>query len=391
MACMNRRRLLASALALPLGLSALGRAAAGEERGSSRTLILLELAGGNDGLNSVVPYGDPAYYRVRPKLAVERDRVLQLDESLGLNPALEPLMAAWEAGDLAAVLGIGYPRPNRSHFRSIEIWNTASASDETLQNGWLHRAVTEAGGLPPGLGDLGVVLGAPAGPLAGTALTTLVMKDQRQLKAAARLLDGKGAHNPNPALDHILAVRRQAQAASGRIEARLATAAPLKTDFPKTALGRQLQLAATLIASAAPVAVIKVQQGGYDTHAGQAGQHPRLLGDLAACLSAFRRALLEAGAWQSCLVMTYAEFGRRVQENASGGTDHGTAAPHFLLGGSVSGGLYGRQPSLSDLEGGDLRHSVDFRQLYATAAQGFLGLPAGPGVFAGHRPLAVFV
>ena len=387
---MNRRHLLASALALPLGLSALSRAAAGEERGSSRTLILLELAGGNDGLNSVVPYSNPAYYRSRPKLAVQRDRVLQVDESLGLNPALEPLMAAWEAGDLAAVLGVGYPRPNRSHFRSIEIWNTASASDETLQDGWLDRAVTEAGGLPPGLGELGVVLGGPAGPLAGTALTTLVMKDQRQLKAAAPLLDGKGAHSPNPALDHILAVRRQAQAASGRIEARLAAAAPLKTNFPKTALGRQLQLAATLIASAAPAAVIKVQQGGYDTHAGQAGQHPRLLGDLAASLSAFRRALLEAGAWRRCLVMTYAEFGRRVQENASGGTDHGTAAPHLLMGGPVSGGLYGRQPSLGDLEGGDLRHSVDFRQLYATAAQGFLGLPAGPGVFAGHRPLAVF-
>ena len=390
MACMNRRHLLASALALPLGLSPLSRAAAGEEPGASRTLVLLELAGGNDGLNSVVPYSDPAYYRARPKLAVERDRVLQLDETLGLNPALEPLMAAWEAGDLATVLGVGYPRPNRSHFRSIEIWNTASTSDETLQDGWLQRAVIEAGGLPPGLGALGVVLGGPAGPLAGTALSTLVMKDKRQLQAAARLLDGTTAQSPNPALDHILAVRRQAQAASVRIEARLATARPLKTDFPETALGRQLQLAATLVASTAPAAVIKVQQGGYDTHAGQAGQHPRLLGDLAASLSAFRRALLEAGAWQRCLVMTYAEFGRRVRENASGGTDHGTAAPHFLMGGSVSGGLYGRQPSLSDLEGGDLRHSVDFRRLYATAAQGFLGLPAGPGVFAGHRPLAVF-
>lgn len=388
MASFDRRRLLLTAAALPLGIAAATSWPGSAARAAApRTLVLLELNGGNDGLNTVVPYGDRAYTAARPKLAVKRDDVLQLDERLGLHPSLAPLMEPWKEGELGIALGVGYPRPNRSHFRSIEIWNTASTSEETLQQGWLQTALAEAGEGSPLGGQLGVVLGGPPGPLAGDSLTAVVMKDRRQLQTATRLLEGGGAESANPALEHILSVRLQAHDAAQQIEARLKKAPAIKANFPKTGLGRQLQLAATMIAGDVPAAVIKVQQGGYDTHAGQAGRHPRLLSELAEAVAAFRTALKEVGAWERCLLMTYAEFGRRVAENASGGTDHGTAAPHFLLGGRLRGGFYGQQPSLTDLEDGDLRHGLDFRQLYAGAAVDWLGLPSGLAALGGQKAL----
>lgn len=388
----SRRRLLTTAAALPLAIPLalpLGPGAL-QASGVPRTLVLVELNGGNDGLNTVVPYREAAYYRARPTLAVPADRVLQLDQALGLHPALEPLMPAWQDKDLAIALGVGYPRPNRSHFRSIEIWNTASDSAEVLHQGWLHQALQEAGEQASGAGRLGIVLGGATGPLAGDALTTVVMKNRQQLARAAGLPENQSAASGNPALDHILSVRRQTHDAANRIAARLAKSSPLKTVFPKTSLGRQLAQAAAMIAGAVPASVIKVQQGGYDTHAGQAGRHPRLLGELAAALAAFREALIETGSWQRCLVMTYAEFGRRVGENASGGTDHGTAAPHLFMGARLRGGLLGRQPSLTDLEDGDLRHSLDFRRLYASVAADWLGLPRGLAAFGPQPPLDLF-
>lgn len=391
MSFISRRHLLTTAAALPLatpfGLRVLSAAAAGS---AQKTLVLVELNGGNDGLNTVVPYSDPTYYRARPTLAVPADRVLQLDQALGLHPALEPLMPAWQDKDLAIALGVGYPHPNRSHFRSIEIWNTASDSAEVLHQGWLHQALQKTGNAASSESRLGIVLGGATGPLTGDALTTVVMKNRQQLARAVGLAANESAASGNPALDHILSVRRQAHDAAERIAAKLAKSSPLRTVFPNTSLGRQLAQAAAMIAGAVPASVIKVQQGGYDTHAGQAGRHPQLLGELAAALTAFRKALIETGTWQRCLVMTYAEFGRRVAENASAGTDHGTAAPHLLMGGRLRGGLLGRQPLLTDLEGGDLRHSLDFRRLYANVAADWLDLPRGLAAFGSHPPLDLF-
>jgi uncharacterized protein (DUF1501 family) len=381
----TRRRLLATATTLPLaGLvpaGALARSAL-----APRVLVLLELNGGNDGLNSVVPYAAPAYAAARPSLAVPRDRVLQLDARLGLHPALAPLMPLWQAREMTLALGVGYARPNRSHFRSIEIWNSASSAGETLQEGWLHRVVTETGSHPDFVPQ-GIVLGGPEGPLAGPAMTTVVLRDPRRLRQAAALLDGRNATLANPALTHILAERSRMQSAAQDIARCLKDAPPLTTAFPKTALGRQLQQAASLISAGAPASVLKVQHSGYDTHARQAGAHAALLGELAAGLAAFRAALIETGAWRRTLVMTYAEFGRRVAENASGGSDHGTAAPHFLLGGRLQGGFLGEQPSLNDLEGGDLKPRLDFRRLYAAVARDWLGLPPAPASLGHHAPL----
>jgi uncharacterized protein (DUF1501 family) len=375
---MRRRDLLGLAAGLPLVAALPAPLRAAGTGPGERLLVLVELNGGNDGLNTVVPYDDPAYARARPRLAVARDRVLKLDERLGLAPELEPLMAAWRSRELAIALGVGYPRPNRSHFRSIEIWNSASDSEAVLQDGWVARVFAESGfGRCARRDDLaadGLVLGGPSGPLAGAAMRTVVMRNpERFLKGTSGTAPGQ-AVSGNPALDHILTVRGQIYQAARRIEARLDGTPGSPVDFPKTRLGRQLAVAARLVAAGVPVAAIKVAQGGFDTHAGQAGQHRTNLGELAEALAAFRTALVRAGAWDRVLVMTYAELGRRVAENGSGGTDHGTAAPHLLLGGRVRGGLYGSQPSLGDLEAGDLKHGLDFRSLYATAAHGWWGL-----------------
>ena len=384
MSAFSRRRLLTAATTLPLAAAL--RVPFATADALPRVLVLVELNGGNDGLNSVIPYADAAYRRARPALAVPRDRVLQLDERLGLHPALAPLLPAWEARELTIALGIGYERPNRSHFRSIEIWNSGSTAEEALQEGWLHRVIAEAG-QPRGFAAQGIVLGGPEGPLAGAALAPVVMRDPRQLQEAALLPGSDSGPVANPALAHILATRARMRSTAAEIERQLRAAPDFTTRFPKGDFGRQLAQAAALIAAGAAVSVVKLQHSGYDTHAQQDGRHAALLGALAEGLAAFRQALLEAGAWQRTLVATYAEFGRRVAENASGGSDHGAAAPHFLLGGRLRGGFLGDQPPLDDLEGGDLRYRLDLRRLYASLAGEWLGLPPAPDSLGRHPPL----
>ncbi len=392
---MHRRDFLKTAAALPLA-TALWPRRAHARTGKGRILVLLELNGGNDGINTVVPYGDPRYRQIRPSLALPRDKVLQLRDGLGLAPDLAPLMQAWQDGDLGIALGVGYPRPNRSHFRSIEIWNTASDSEATLQEGWLSRALREAGHSGETSDDGGaafaldgIVLGGSAGPFSGAGFKSVVMRNPERFLAQAGSGTGDVAASTNPALAHILRVRGEIFQAAGQIEKSLVGAPKLASDFPRDPLGRQLALAARLIAAGLPLKAIKLAQSGYDTHANQRNRHGRLLGQLAAGLAAFRQALQDAGKWDQVLVMTYAEFGRRAGENASGGTDHGTAAPHFLLGGKVKGGFYGRQPSLGDLAGGDLKHSLDFRRLYATATQNWWGLPPTRNTLGNAKPLDV--
>ena len=242
---------------------------------------------------------------------------------------------------------------------------------------------------PPGFAPQGIVLGGAEGPLAGTALSPVVMREPRQLDAAQRLLGGADAaqNADNPALAHILATRARMHDAAAEIARYLKKAADPPDVFPKTALGRQLHQAARLITAGVPASVLKLQHSGYDTHARQAGRHAALLAELAEGLAAFRQVLSDAGAWRRTLVMTYAEFGRRAAENASGGSDHGTAAPHFLLGGRVRGGLLGQQPPLDDLEAGDLRPRLDFRRLYASLAEDWCGLPPAPASLGRHAPL----
>jgi uncharacterized protein (DUF1501 family) len=348
----------------------------------ARLLVLVELKGGNDGLNTVVPYADGEYYALRPNIGIARDRVLQLDERTGLHPALEPLMAPWQDRELAVVQGVGYPNANLSHFRSIEIWDTASKSNEYLSAGWLARAFVTAPTPASFAADGVIVGGAEMGPFAGGARAIAVTDTERFLREAR--LAQPGPQGRNAALVHILRVERDIVQAAAHIHADHVYA----TAFPATPFGNAIRTAAQVIAGKAGVAAVKVSLNGFDTHSNQAGTQARLLKDLADGLAALKAALVEIGRWDSTLVMTYAEFGRRPRENRSNGTDHGTANSHFLLGGRVRGGLYGPPPSLDSLDGnGNLPFAVDFRGLYATVLDRWWGVDAGRALNGRFAPL----
>ena len=328
----------------------------------SNLLILIELKGANDGLNTVIPYANPAYTSLRPRIAIARDQVLQLSEREGLHPSMQPLMALWDKKELAVVQGIGYPNPNLSHFRSIEIWDTASKSEEYLDAGWLARtfAATPA---PRTFAADGVVVGSSdMGPLSGQGVRTIALADTAQFLRNAKLAKSN-SDNRNAALKHILAVEQEIIHAASKLNANFA----FKTDFSRTPFGNQVRTAAQLVASKAGIATIRLTLGGFDTHANQLGTHANLLKELAEGIATLKAALSELSRWDSTLVMTYAEFGRRPRENQSGGTDHGTANVQFVTGGRVSGGLYGEAPELTRLDGnGNLPFAVDFRRMYAT-------------------------
>lgn len=373
---MDRRSFLFGAGALSFMLA--GRSALAQAQGqpgSRKVLLLVELKGGNDGLNTLVPYADPAYRQLRPGIAVAREHVLPLDEKVGLTDKLEPLMESWKAGDLAILQGVGYPLPNRSHFRSIEIWDTASSSSQTLSEGWIARAFEQTK-LPKGAGVDAIVTDTNALPVTGPDLRTIVMPDAENfLRQAQGMKATMRSEGGNPALKHLMAVRQEINGAAISLRDKLKDGpAPSHAYPPEYGFGRQLDLATRLLMARVPVVTIKVALGGFDTHAGQVPVHERLLTALGANLATLRKNLIAAGLWNDVVVATYSEFGRRARQNASGGTDHGTAAPHFVMGGKVKGGLHGVQPSLGDLQDGDLRHTVDFRNVYGTLAQACWGV-----------------
>jgi len=290
-------------------------------------------------------------------------------------------MALWQKRELAIVQGVGYAQPNLSHFRSIEIWESASASSEYLADGWLARNF-KAYPVPAAFAADGVVIGSQdMGPLGGTGSRAIVLNNTQQFMRQARFADDAAAKSKNAALTHILKVEGDiVQAAVG-----LAGERSFRTEFPQGLFGNALKTAASVVSGKSGVAVVRVTLNGFDTHNGQPNTQQRLLKELAEGLVAFKSAMQEIARWDSTLIMTYAEFGRRPQENGSLGTDHGTANAHFVLGGKVQGGLYGQAPSLSQLEGGNLLHSVDFRRLYATAIEKWWGLDA-QGVLNGKFP-----
>ncbi|MBK8323150.1 MAG: DUF1501 domain-containing protein [Betaproteobacteria bacterium] len=370
---MDRRHFLAGLSAASL-LALSGPARAQAPR---KLLILVELKGGNDGLNTLVPFADPAYRRLRPRLAIGRDDALRLDDERGLHPSLESLMPAWSAGELALVQGLGYPDPNLSHFRSIEIWDTASRSDEYLDEGWLTRAFAKHPS-PPGYAADGVVVGAAdLGPLSGAGARTIALANPEQFLRNARLARSTAGTATNPSLAHILRVERDIQRSADRLH----PGREFTTAFPAGPFGAAVRTAAQLAANREGISAIRLTLGGFDTHANQAGPHAALLRQLGEGLAALRGALKEIGRWPDTIVATYSEFGRRAQENQSGGTDHGTASVHFVIGGQVRGGLAGRAPALDQLDaGGNLVFTTDFRAYYGGLLEAAYGTPAGQEV-----------
>ncbi len=365
---MNRRLFLRSA-GTGVALALLGPGAQTWAADYGRVLVLVELQGGNDGLNTVVPFTDPDYRRLRPALALPRDRLLRLDERTGLHPSLEPLWPLWRDGSLAVVQGLGYPEPNLSHFRSIEIWDTASDSDETLDDGWVGRAFS-AQPPPDSYAAHGVVVGGgDDGPLEASGARVIRLTDTTRFLRQSRLALPAGAAS-NAALRHILAVEQSVVTAARGLDGGVRFA----TTFPKTGFGRSVRTACEAIASHGGVAAVKLSIGSFDTHVGQLGRHATLLEELADGLVALRSAMLELGRWDRTLVMTYGEFGRRPRENLGAGTDHGTASSHFVLGGRVRAGLHGAAPRLDRLDGaGNLAHTLDFRALYTNVLDAWWG------------------
>ena len=299
-----------------------------------KLLILVELKGGNDGLNTVVPYTSPEYYTLRPRIAIAREQVLQLDPRIGLHPSLQALMPLWESRELAVVQGLGYPNANLSHFRSIEIWDTASHSNEYLTEGWLARAFAAAPAPRSYAADGVIVGGGELGPLNGAGTRAIALTSTDQFVRQARFA-GSGAQSRPGALQHILKVESDVVQAAASMTGEYAFA----TEFPRTGFGNAVRTAAQVVATRAGVAVIKVGLNGFDTHSGQPATHAQLLRTLGEGLAALKSALVELGRWNSTFVATYAEFGRRPRENQSAGTDHGTASAHFVMGGRVAGGL----------------------------------------------------
>lgn len=350
------------------GLTALSATAAyaAAPAQAPKLLILIELKGGNDGLNTVIPYNDASYYELRPKIAIARDSVLQLDQHSGLHPALQPLLALWNARQLAIVQGVGYARPNLSHFRSIEIWDTASSSEETLQSGWLTRQFASQP-LPRDFVTDGIAVGSSAlGPLDGGARALVLQSTEQFLKQARLATDATGGRT-NAALSHLLKVEDDIRYAAKGLNPTGSMA--LQSDFPNHAFGKTVKTAMEALAANRNIGVLRLTHGSFDTHVNQLPNQQRLLKELAEGIVAMHGALQELGCWNDTLLLSYAEFGRRAAENRSAGTDHGTANVHFALGGQVKGGLYGKAPTFHDLDNGNLQFAVDFRQLYASACR----------------------
>ena len=375
-------------------------------RADGRFLVVLQLAGGNDGLNTLVPYAQPAYRKLRPTLALQGDELLPLDDGQhAFNAALLPLHARFKQGQVAIVQGIGYPHPNRSHFESTAVWQTARLDPQREPAGWLGRAFQGPASAPaqptPQLRALGIGQGglSPALYSARTPVTALGSLDAFAFKPDSRFPADL------PALNQALAalyagegpkelriVREVGRAALSSSEAlqRAVKSYRSRVDYPKGPFGDQLRLVAQLAGANLGAGVFHLTLGGFDTHANQKRQQAALLGQLASGIEALWQDCEALGLLDKLAIVTYSEFGRRAQENASGGTDHGTGSVSFVVGTRVAGGFQGPSPDLEHLEGGDIPAPLDFRQLYSAVLGDWLGIRSEP-VLGGHfAPLPLF-
>src|SRR5579884_126666 len=385
-------------------------------------LVVLQRAGGNDGLNTVVPYSNDHYRRSRPRIGLAAKDVLKINDELGFHPGLAGFKELYDNGHLAVVQGVGYPNPNRSHFRSTEIWQTASDSEKFEKYGWIGRYFDNAcSGCDPTVGvsigrqmpqafaaklPMGISLENPQryrfiptdkrsegadDPFrklneAGEEMETHPVADGNSGDTIGSIR-GKTAHTGS-ALDYLERTSMDAELSSDKI-LEVSRKVENKAQYPGSPLGTSLKLVAKLIGGGLPTRIYYVSQGGYDTHVNQLPAQQRILKDLGDSVKAFTDDLKAQGNMSRVLVMTFSEFGRRVAENASGGTDHGAAAPMFVVGEKVKAGLLGKYPSLApaDLFQGDMKFSTDFRTVYAGVLERWLKTPSAPILGRKFEPL----
>jgi uncharacterized protein (DUF1501 family) len=367
---------------------------------SDRILVLLEFEGGNDGLNMLVPYDDATYKQKRTSLKLTTTATDWRAQAIplatwsgsatlagamtgGVHAGLDKLKDAWQAGDLAFVHGVGYANPNGSHFRGIDIWNSGADDNQpNIGTGWLGRMLASEtvpgsqantaavifrreNNNPAKISGISTIsMSKPADFISRSDAAKIPLPSPAQLSAAT----GK------PAVLHLLNTQKAANEAHDSFQNAVGTAPTFTTVFPNGSLGDQVKYVAQCIAGGLPCAFYKISIGGFDNHTNQLNKHADLMAQVADAMRALRAAMIEKNKWDNVLVMSYSEFGRRIEENGSSGTDHGTSAPHFFLGGKVTGGVYGTQPSLAAPDSrGNLVANTDFRRLYATCGK-WLGI-----------------
>lgn len=379
-----------------------------------RILVVVQLSGGNDGLNCVVPIGDANYYRNRPQLAVAENDALALDvDGLALNPQLRGIHEMIGQGRAAVINGVGYPNPNRSHFKSMDIWHSAKTDESEMRGrGWVGNAMDthyplDANGNAPDAASMAMIALGNNAPMAtqGEHVKPVTFQAPEAFRWTARDLSGTLSeaydqlHNTgntpdtDPA-DPLAFVHRtacDAQVASDRVRA--AVARDTETRFANNnALAQQLAMVAKMIAAELPTRVYYVTLGGFDTHAQQQGRHTALLGQFSAAMTAFYAELDATGHAGRVVSLAFSEFGRRLRQNASGGTDHGVAGPSFVFGDAINAGVLGDYPSLAqaDLDNGDLRHTTDFRGVYADLLDNWMQIDARAALGARFEHVGLF-
>ena len=375
---LNRRELIRSIVAgMAIPLAPIGIASAAQRTG--RRLILVELSGANDGLNTVIPIKDERYFEIRPNIALSKDKVFDIGNDLALNSELRSLDPAFQSGDMAVIQGLGYPGQNRSHFKSIALWETGGDGSQAGKNGWLTEDIEGMTGSDK-LDAHGISLDGGMGVFLSSSGVWLSMTSLNQFSSLSatteKLVSNTQANSANPALSMIMdrgnALNNSMASISSKIK-RLNRHRDIRYDAGE--FGRQAAMAAQLIDAGIDAPVLKIKLDGFDTHEHQIWRHPNLLRDLSRGLAGLRTSLIRSGHWDSTLIMTYSEFGRRALENESEGTDHGTAAPHFMLSGAIKGGIWGIHPDLGNLVEGDMQFTMDYRSVYASILSDWFKIP----------------
>lgn len=377
---MNRRRFLKSASLIsltPVVPTFLGRslfASEKEETKDGRILVVIQLDGGNDGLNTVIPFKDENYAKLRPKIHVREDQVLKLSDESGLHPFMRGAKELFDDGRLSIVHGVGYPNPNRSHFESMDIWHTASTDPEmrSLGNGWLGDAMSLRP-LMRGTHACHIGDGELPKALLGRRCTATSINGTEDLKLTLGDLENPRSTTAAKHSLNDFITRSVSDAYVSAKELADTTKLDSSVRYPG-GLGERLKLISQTIKSGAKAQVYYTSQDGYDTHAAQQNVHSNLLGNLSGSLKAFMDDMKQSRIEDRISVVVFSEFGRRVRENSSLGTDHGTAGPVFLLGNRLTNQEFGKVPSLADLDGGDLKHEIDFREVYASVLTDELGI-----------------
>lgn len=372
---MNRRsiiKLLSGLTVLPV-VPQLSLANSSPSDTSPKRVILLELSGANDGLNTVVPYKDDRYHELRPSIGLKSQNVISLDDYFGFNNALKALMPLWEKGDMAIVQGLGYPNPNRSHFTSIALWETGGDGNRPRRNGWITHDIEHAYAIS-NIDAHGISLGGGMGVFRSSAGNWLSMKSAAQFTGRNIGSTPARKSHENKMLELLL---DRASTLNSSVEQIATKVENNRYPVKPTARGdfsAQIAHAINLINSGINAPVLKISLAGFDTHENQPGRHKQLLMQLAKGVSTLKEELDKTDHWNDTVVISYSEFGRRAAQNQSNGTDHGTAAAHFVFGGKVNGGFYGQHPDLGNLQNGDLQFTMDYRALYSSVLEDWLNL-----------------